>query len=70
MFFKTQDCPLVSYLDFQFYSQVDFGPSLGSYKLYLKVRYVFKVNLAAISLPRIELRLICFVISEITNVLL
>lgn len=46
---------------------VNLETSLGSYKLNLNRRHVFKVNLAAISLPRIALRLICFVIGEITS---
>lgn len=70
MFSETPDSPLVFYIDFLFYRQVEtlnLEGSLGSNKLNSNTKYAFKVNLAAISFPRIELRLICFVIGEITN---
>lgn len=53
-----------------FYSQVetaDLEASPASYKLDLNMRYVLKVNWTTVSLARIELRFICFVISEITS---
>lgn len=70
MFSKTEDFPLVFYLDFVLLPRgncVNLETSLGSYKPNLNMGHVFKVNLAAVSLPRTELRRICFVIGEITS---